>query len=167
MSAIAVVTVVAGCGGGKNKIVLPKHPATTSTTEVPGDDPCKLLKRTDVVDVLGMPFAAGTPVVGTTAQCEFRAGTNAADPAAPVVSLHIQGEVTIAGFETGKLTAPGGARDITEVGDQAYYSALVGRLFVRQGVFGFDVGATPVLVPEPDGVQRLIPLAKLVLERHK
>jgi hypothetical protein len=167
VAAVAVATVITGCGGGENKIVVPKRPATSSTTEVPGDDPCKLLKRTDVSGALGMPFAAGTPVAGAETQCEFRAGSNAADPAAPVVSLHIQGEVTIASFETGKLTAAGGARDITGVGDQAYYSALDGRLFVRKGVFGFDVGATPVLVPEPDGVQHLIPLARLVLERHK
>ena len=165
--AVAIASLLAGCGGGENKIVVPKRHPTSSTTEVPGDDPCKLLKRTDVSDALGMPFAAGTPVAGAETQCEFRAGSNAADPAAPVVSLHIQGEVTIASFETGKLTAAGGARDITGVGDQAYYSALDGRLFVRKGVFGFDVGATPVLVPEPDGVQRLIPLARLVLERHK
>ena len=165
--AVAVATVLSGCGDGENKIVLPKKTSTTSTTEVPGDDPCKLLKPTDLADVLGMPFAAGTPVAGDVAQCEFRVGSSAADPAAPVVSLHVQGEVTIAGFETGKLTAPGGAREITGVGDQAYYSALAGRLFVRKGVFGFDVGATPTLVPEPDGVQRLIPLARLVLERHK
>lgn len=165
----ALASVLAGCGGsgGGNKIVLPKHPAsTTSTTDLPGDDPCKLLKRADVTDAFGMPFADGTPVAGTTAQCEFRAGTNAADPAAPFVSLHVQGEVTIASFETGKLTAPGGVRDIDGVGDQAYYSAQAGRLWVRRGVFGFDVGATPVLVPEPDGVQRLIPLARLVLDRH-
>ena len=166
-SAITVATALAGCGGGANKIVLPKHPAsTTSTTDLPGDDPCKLLTRTDVTEVLGMPFAAGTPVMGAVAQCEFRAGTNSADPAAPVVTLHVQGEVTIASFETGKLTAPGGVRDIDGVGDQAYYSALAGRLWVRRGVFGFDVAATPALVPEPDGVQRLIPLARLVLERH-
>ena len=167
-AALAVAAVLAGCGGGENKIVIPKTPArTTSTTEVPGDDPCKLLKRTDVAGALGMPFAQGTPVAGAVAQCEFRAGTSAADPAAPVVSLHIQGEVTIASFETGKLTAPGGTRDVEGVGDQAYYSSAAGRLFVRKGVFGFDVGATPVLVPEPEGEQRLIPLAQLVLERHK
>lgn len=167
VSAITVATTLAGCGGGANKIVLPKHPvATTSTTDVPGDDPCKLLKRVDVTDVMGMPFATGTPVAGAVAQCEFRAGTNSADPTAPVVTLHIQGEVTIASFETGKLTAPGGAREVTSVGDQAYYTAQIGRLFVRRGVFGFDVGATPTLVPEPDGEQRLIPLARLVLERH-
>ena len=169
VAALAIATVLAGCGGsgGGNKIVLPKHPAsTTSTTDFPGDDPCKLLKPADVTGVLGMPFADGSPVPGATALCEFRAGTNAADPAAPVVSLHVQGEVTIASFETGKLTAAGDVRDIEGVGDQAYYSAQAARLFVRRGVFGFDVGATPVLVPEPDGVQRLIPLARLVLERH-
>jgi hypothetical protein len=166
-SAIVVATALAGCGGGPNKIVLPKHPVrTTSTTDVPGDDPCKLLTRTDVSDVLGMPFAAGTPVAGAVTQCEFRAGASSVDPAAPVVTLHIQGEVTIASFETGKLTAPGGVRDVDGVGDQAYYSALMGRLWVRRGVFGFDVAATPALVPEPDGEQRLIPLAKLVLDRH-
>jgi hypothetical protein len=166
-SAITIATSLAGCGGGANKIVLPKHPAnTTSTTDVPGDDPCKLLKRADVAGVMGMPFAAGTPVAGAVGQCEFRAGTNSADPAAAVVTLHVQGEVTIASFETGKLTAPGGAREITGVGDQAYYSAMAGRLFVRRGVFGFDVGATPTLVPEPGGEQKLIPLARLVLERH-
>jgi hypothetical protein len=169
MALVAIATVLGGCGGsgGGNKIVLPKHPTpTTSTTELPGDDPCKLLKATDVTDVFGMPFADGTPVPGNTKTCEFRAGTNPADPAAPVVSLHVQGEVTIASFETGKLTAPGGVRDIDGVGDQAYYGPQVGRLFVRRGVFGFDVGATPSLVPEPNGVQRLIPLARLVLERH-
>jgi hypothetical protein len=166
-AAVVVATVVAGCGS-ENKIVVPKNRIrTTSTTEVAGDDPCKLLKRADVTAALGMPFAAGTPVAGAVGQCEFRAGSSVPDPAAPVVSLHIQGEVTIAGFETGKLTAPGGARDVTGVGDQAYYSAVAGRLYVRKGVFGFDVGATPVLVPEPDGEQRLIPLARLVLERHK
>ena len=166
-SAIAVATALAGCGGGPNKIVLPKRPVnTTSTTDVPGDDPCKLLKTADVTDVLGMPFAAGTPVAGAPAECEFRAGTNSADPAAPVVTLHIQGEVTIASFETGKLTAPGGVRDVDGVGDQAYYSVLMGRLWVRRGVFGFDLAATPALVPEPNGERRLIPLANLVLERH-
>ena len=164
---VAVATMAAGCGDGENKIVLPKQPATSSTSEVPGDDPCKLLKRADVGEAFAMPFATGTPVAGAVGQCEFRAGSSSADPAAPVVSLHIQGEVTIASFETGKLTAPGGAREITGVGDQAYYATAVGRLFVRKGVFGFDVGATPVLVPEPDGVQRLVPLARLVLERHK
>jgi hypothetical protein len=168
VSAALVATALVGCGGGANKIVLPKHPVnTTSTTGLPGDDPCKLLKRADVTDAFGMPFAAGTPVAGATAQCEFRAGTSSLDPAAPVVTLHVQGEVTIASFETGKLTAPGGVRDVEGVGDQAYYSALMGRLWVRRGVFGFDVGATPALVPEPDGEQRLIPLASLVLERHR
>ena len=169
VAAVVLATVVAGCGGsgGGNKIVLPKHPAvTTSTTEVPGDDPCKLLKAADISSVFGMPFADGSPVPGATALCSFRAGSNPADPAAPLVSLHVQGEVTIASFETGKLLVPGGVRDIDGVGDQAYYSAQIGRLFVRRGVFGFDVGATPALVPEPDGVQRLIPLARLVLDRH-
>ena len=166
-SAITVAAALGGCSGGENKIVLPKHPAaTTSTTDLPGDDPCKLLKRTDVSDVLGMPFATGTPVAGAPAQCEFRVGTNSTDPTAAVVTLHIQGEVTIASFETGKLTAPGGAREVTDVGDQAYYIPQIGRLFVRRGVFGFDVGATPTLVPEPDGEQKLIPLGRLVLERH-
>ena len=60
-SAIVVATALAGCGGGPNKIVLPKHPVrTTSTTDLPGDDPCKLLTHTDVSNALGMPFATGT-----------------------------------------------------------------------------------------------------------
>ena len=166
-SAITVATALAGCGGGANKIVLPKHPvSTTSTTDLPGDDPCKLLKRADVTDAFGMPFADGTPVAGTTAQCEFRAGTNSGRPGGARRDAPRPGRGHDRQLRDRQADGAGGVRDIDGVGDQAYYSAQTGRLWVRRGVFGFDVGATPALVPEPDGEQRLIPLARLVLERH-
>jgi hypothetical protein len=160
------VSALAGCAGENNIVVPKQRGGVTTTTEAPGDDPCKLLKVDDVAKVFGATFAPGSPA-GVVAQCEFRTRSALDDPAEPAVTLHIQGEVTIASFETGKLTAPGGGRDVVGIGDQAYYAASEGRLFVRKGVFGFDVSATPSLVPGPEGVQRLIALAQLVIDRHK
>ena len=158
----SIAAVITGCGG-KNEIVVPKNGPDVSVKNKRGSDPCKLLKAGDVSTEFGTPFAAGVPTPGVEGQCDFR--TDSTDPTAPVVSLHVKGEVTVAGFETGRLTALPDARDVTGVGDQAYYRAQEGRLYVREGVFGFDVAVTPH--PEPGGLERLIPLARLVVKRHK
>jgi hypothetical protein len=160
----AAVLATAGCGGS-NKIEVPKRVLRTTTTETAGDDPCRLLTRVDIATVFEDTFATGAPAPGAATQCNFARTGAAAGTPAPTVSLHVEGETTIAKFETAKLVAPG-AQDVDGVGDEAYYVPLFGRLYVREGVFGFDVGATPALVAGADGVQRLGRLARLVIERH-
>jgi hypothetical protein len=160
VAVVAATALVSGCGGGKNEIVVPK---TKDSLKKRGNDPCKLLREGDVTTTYGTPFAAGVPSAGVDEQCEFRADNS--DPTAPVVSLHVKGEVTVAGFETARLTALPDARDVIGVGDQAYYRSQEGRLYVREGVFEFDLGVTPH--PEPGSMDRLMLLAQLVVKRHK
>jgi hypothetical protein len=158
-----VATVLAACGG-TNNIVVPKRTATSVKTPR-GNDPCRLLKAKDLKSVYGSEFDPGTPVAGAQPACEFRTtGGDASSP--PSVTIHVKGETTVAAFYSARLVAPPDTRDVNGVGDQAYYTAPSGQLFVRKGVFGFDVAAAPALAGAPGGIERLIALAQLVVKRH-
>jgi hypothetical protein len=161
--ATLVLTVLAvGCGDQEPlKRTGPVRYGTT--TEPAGNNPCRLLTNDDLQRVFDQPFAEGTFPTGSLDQCEFRVGANPA-PDAPMVSLHVDPELTIARFETMKLQTPD-AREVTGVGDQAFFGG--GRLWVREGVFGFDVGTTLPILGDPAGIDKLIEVGQIVAERHK
>jgi hypothetical protein len=160
--AMVTATAMSACGG-KNHIVVPKN-TSTSVKSRRGNDPCRLLKAKDLRDVYGSTFATGAPVAGLEPGCGFQPSGDSSAP--PSVTIHIKGEVTFAAFESARLAAPRDTRDVNGVGDQAYYAPETGQLFVRDGVFGFDVGAVPALASAPGGVERLIALAQIVVKRH-
>jgi hypothetical protein len=162
LAALAAVSTLTACGG-KNNIVVPKRTAS-SVKARRGNDPCRLLKAKDLQSVYGAAFETGTPVEGAQPGCAFRLSSDSAAP--PAVTIHVRGEVTFAAFVSARLAAPPDTRDVNGVGDQAYYTPQTGQLFVRKGVFGFDVGAVPALVSAPGAVERLIVLAQLVVNRH-